>query len=94
MLVRQHILSAVPAALQGTYSSMLLPPMLDVFTAVALGKKHWDCAETNCRMQNAEMNNWCILNHEEKAAEICFVKKQQECDMGGSFAEHARKSGT
>ena len=78
MLVRQHILSVVSLVLQGTYSSTTLPPMLDVFKGMALGKKHWACAETNCRMQNAGMNNWCIATYQEKGSGDFPLEKQWE----------------
>ena len=42
--------------------------MLDVFKGMALGKKHWACAETNCTMQKAGMNNWCIATYQEKGS--------------------------
>ena len=93
VLVRQHILSAVPAVLQGTYSWTPLPSRLDAFMAVALGKKHWPCTETNCKMQNAGMNNRRILTYKVKSNGQLLCK-ETDGEKGRSSADRARKSGT
>lgn len=87
VLVRQHILSTVPAVLQGTYSWTPLPPRLDASMAVALGKKHWAWAETNCKMQDAGMSNRCILTYKVKSSGQFLCK-----ETAGVWGDHTQSA--